>query len=275
MGNYRLRGAIVNAELTPAALAGAVGVDVKTVGRWLNEDRIPYPVTRMKIARLLHQQETFLWPSLLERPEACALSMAELDGVWPTRTAISSDTWHAWFDRSTRSLDILVYAGIFLIEMLDFSDVLAWKAAQGTTIRLLIGNPDSMAVQVREGELPLSCLADRCRAMRRYLGRVASQSGIEVRTHSSTLYASHFRFDDILLINAPAFGAWNSESPVYQLREAPGGSLFTFYRRAFERTWGRAEPEDDAAKAAQDDRESSRRYVESTERTRLARPTNT
>ena len=43
--------------------------------------------------------------------------------------------------RATKQLDILVYAGAFLIETLDLADVLAWKTAKGTRIRVLVGDP--------------------------------------------------------------------------------------------------------------------------------------
>ena len=59
---------MLNAGLTAAALADAVQVDPKSVGRWLVEDRVPHPVTRQKVAAVLQQQETFLWPTLLLDP---------------------------------------------------------------------------------------------------------------------------------------------------------------------------------------------------------------
>lgn len=131
MTNHRLRGAMLNAGLTPAALAAAVEVDSKSA-RWISEDRLPYPVTRTKVAQTLHQEETFLWPTPLQDADACAVAAAEVERVWPTRSAISSETWHALFSRAGERLDILVYAGAFLIETLDRADVLTWKAARVT-----------------------------------------------------------------------------------------------------------------------------------------------
>ena len=71
--------------MSATALAAAAGVDVKSVARWISEDRIPYPVTRVKVARVLDQQETFLWPTLLEAPNVCEVALAEVDRIWPTR----------------------------------------------------------------------------------------------------------------------------------------------------------------------------------------------
>ena len=92
---------MLNAGLTPAALADAVQVDVKSVMRWMAEERVPYPVTRIKVAHVLHQEETFLWPALVQDGGACAVPAAEIEQVWPTRSSISTETWHALFSRAT------------------------------------------------------------------------------------------------------------------------------------------------------------------------------
>lgn len=65
MTNERLRGALLNAGMTAAALAEVVRVDPKSVSRWLTEGRVPHPATRQHVAAVLQQQETYLWPTLL------------------------------------------------------------------------------------------------------------------------------------------------------------------------------------------------------------------
>jgi hypothetical protein len=232
---------MLNAEVTAAALAVIASVDVKSVNRWLLEDRVPYPATRIKVARALHQEETFLWPALLEGTDACAMAAVDLERVWPTRSAISSETWHALFSRATSELDILVYAGAFLIEALDLADVLKWKASAGTRVRILVANPDSAAVQMRAAELSLKWLPERCRSTFEYLRQAASLPGTAVRRHGAAHYASLFRFDEILLANPHGFGVWACDSPVYQLRRSCSGSLFSFYSATFEQTWQSAE----------------------------------
>lgn len=237
MTNHRLRGAILNAEMSASALAEAVGVDTKSVARWVTEDRVPYPITRVRVARALDQQETYLWPSLLDAPNATDVAAAELDRIWPTRSAISSETWHALFSRATRQIDIMVYAGAFLIETLDLADVVRYKASAGTEVRVLIGDPDSSAVKCRAAELSLPWLPERCRSTARCLEPACHQAGVTVRLHGTTHYASHFRFDDVVLVNTHAFGVWSCQSPVLQLQGPGTGGLFDFYAGAFERAW--------------------------------------
>lgn len=226
-----------NAEVSAQALAEAAGVDVKSVSRWISEDRVPYPTTRMKVARALDQQETCLWPGLLETSEASSILCAELDQIWPTRSAISSETWHALFNRAKAHLDILVYAGGFLLESLDLADVIRWKSQEGVDVRILIGDPDCDAVAVRAAEERLPWLSERCRTTGRYLAEVRCADRVSVRLHSTTLYASQFRFDDVMLVNGHTFGAWACQSPVQQFRQIGSGHLFDYYRAAYDRVW--------------------------------------
>jgi hypothetical protein len=235
MVNSRLRGAMRDAEMTPARLAEFADVDVKTVHRWLTEDRIPYPITRHRVAHALGHEETYLWPVLLVTDLDNDACVNDISGVWPTRTAIGSEAWHRLFDRATRQLDILIYAGSFLIETLDITEVLRFKAGRGTAIRVLLGDPDSAAVRARADELGLKWLPERCRTTASYLEQAVAGE-LCVRNHGTTLYASQFRFDDVLLINTHAHGVWSDHSPVLKLGRTDG-PLFQFYSDAFERVW--------------------------------------
>ena len=52
MANERLRGCLAAAELTTVDLAAHVGVDVKTVERWIAKGRVPYRSHRTATAAL-------------------------------------------------------------------------------------------------------------------------------------------------------------------------------------------------------------------------------
>ena len=51
------------------------------------------------------------------------------------------------------------------------------------------------------------------------------------------LYASLFRFDESMMVNTHTYGAYAARSPVLHLRRVPGGQLFDYYDRAYERVW--------------------------------------
>lgn len=232
---------MLNAEMSASALASAVEVDVKSVSRWVAEDRVPYPVTRVKVARVLGQTDTFLWPAASATGFEPDQRLAELQRVWPTRSAVSTEAWHGLFSRATAELDILVYAGGFLLETLDLLDVLRFKASAGTRVRVLIGDPGCEGVRIRSEEVSLPWLPGRCETTARYLDALRPQPGVTVRTHRTTLYASTFRFDELLLANTHAFGVWAALSPTLQMRRESEFGLFDFYTAAFERVWASAE----------------------------------
>jgi hypothetical protein len=239
---------MLNVGLTATALAEAVQVDPKSVSRWLTEGRTPHPPTRQRVAAVLQQQETFLWPALLTESDGCPGLVVEIDRVWPTRSSISSETWHALFSKATERLDILVYAGAFLMETLDLADVLAWKAARGTRIRVLVADPCSTAVGLRAAELALAWLPQRCQSTLDYLRRV---DGISLRPHGTSHYASTFRFDNVLLANVNASGIWACHSPVLQVQKERSATIFDFYTRSFEHTWRTSGPASTSTDTAQ------------------------
>ncbi len=66
MANQRLRDALLRNGMTTEDAAGRAGVDPKTVERWITTGRTPYPKHRHKIATLLREAESYLWPDALE-----------------------------------------------------------------------------------------------------------------------------------------------------------------------------------------------------------------
>jgi hypothetical protein len=71
---------------------------------------------------------------------------------------------------------------------------------------------------------------------------LADVDGCEVRLHSTTLYASLFRYDDEILVNPHAYGEPGSANPVLHLRRIDGGSVAGHYLASFERVWATAMP---------------------------------
>lgn len=226
MTNHRLRNALVATQQTQASLAEKVGVDAKSVERWITQDRQPHASTRARVARVLGADETYLWPALLGSEASKGATQAELVQIWPTRNTVPGDVWRTLLDQTTKQLDVLVYSGGFLVEAYDLVDVMRTKAQQGVNFRVLLGDSRCEAVRQRGQEEGLPTLPERCRSTLEYLTDVSGLDGVQIRTHQTTLYASQFRFDDAMLVNNHTYGSWAARSPVHHLRKVPGGLLF-------------------------------------------------
>jgi len=241
--NERLRQAILDADLSMDDLAGELGIDAKTVERWITKGRVPHPGNRAKAARALGLEESVLWPQLAEA-RARAVIGSEVLQVYPHRGAVPPGSWYESISSAREHVDILVYAGLFLSDgRADLPALLRRKADEGVAIRLLLGDPESEAVARRGAEEQVGeAMAARIRLSMSYMQPAFEVPGVEVRLHESTLYNSIFRFDDDLLVNMHAYGAVASKSPVMHVRRIVGGRLFPHYLGSFERVWEEAHP---------------------------------
>jgi transcriptional regulator with XRE-family HTH domain len=236
--NERLRRAILDADLSLDALAGEVGIDPKTVERWITRGRVPHPGNRAKAARALGLDESVLWPEL-DEARARAVVSSEVLRVYPDRGAVPPGCWYEYISSARVHVDVLVYAGLSLSDgRADLAGLLQRKAEEGVAVRFLLGDPESEAVARRGTEEQVGeAMAARVRLSMSYLEPAFGVPGIEFRLHDTTLYNSIFRFDDELLVNTHAYGAVAAKSPVMHVRRIAGGRLFPHYMTSFERVW--------------------------------------
>jgi transcriptional regulator with XRE-family HTH domain len=96
--NERLYALLVATDQTPAKFAGRVGVDPKTVERWITTGRNPHPRIARRAANLLDVEDTYLWPSLYARRHPAVDSTDELVACYPGRAAVPADLWPRLLD---------------------------------------------------------------------------------------------------------------------------------------------------------------------------------
>jgi transcriptional regulator with XRE-family HTH domain len=244
LSNERLRAALLKKGLTPAQLAERLQVDVKTAERWISGLRAPYRKHRFAVATLLGVDETYLWPDALNRNQVSAASESEIITVYPHRWMVGRDVWSQHFADAEESIDMLTMAGLFIAEDVGTVRSFREKAEAGVRIRLLISDPDSDAVALREKEEDTGpgLVAARVRNVLGLLRQLRGVEGIEFRLHDTCLYASIFRSDDDMIVTPHVYGMGGSNAPVLRLRKVPGGDMVSLYRDSFEKVWNSGKP---------------------------------
>lgn len=245
VANDRLRAAIHASGLTIEDVSSRVGVDPKTVERWIgDETRTPHRTNRLTLVQLLSVDEVHLWPSLAGDVRTRPSSESELVHLYATRSAVPFDVWTELIHSAQCQVDVLVFSGQFLVEQHNLLPVVRAKAAKGVKFRFAVGDHTSAAViQRAQEEGTTGGLEGRVQMMRRYLQEVAALPTVQVRTHGTILYNSIYRFDDQALINGHAYGGLAGQNPVMHLRRLDGGLMWEHYMQSFERVWQLAVPE--------------------------------
>lgn len=245
MPNERLRAALLKQGLTPASLAEAVGVDTKSVERWITLGRVPYRRHRYAVAARLGVDETYLWPQALTKDQQKAASEGEIIAIHPHRWTVPSDAWKRLFESAEREIGILVYSGFFLAEDVSVSRILAAKAEAGVRVRILLGDPDSPEVAQRGADEGIDdAMAARIRNALVLYRPIRGLEAVEIRLHRTILYNSIYRADDQYLVNTHVYGTPAAEAPVLHLRKVAGGDMVATYANCFERVWADAQPVD-------------------------------
>ncbi|GGJ74144.1 transcriptional regulator [Pilimelia anulata] len=226
------------ARLDPAALAAAVGVDVKTVRRWL-VGRLPRQRTRHAVADLLRESEAQLWPQT--RPDLApgAEATAEVVAAYAHRADVPRQLWTSLLVGAAERIDLLGYAYPFVLELLpDTVARLAEKAAGGARIRLALADPDCAHVRERdELEGIGGTLAGRIRNALNFLEPLAGLPGVAIGLHSVHLYNSVFRFDQQMIVTPHLYRLRGYQHPALHLRELSPYGIFGAYAAQVEAVW--------------------------------------
>lgn len=237
---------MVRLGVTTEELARCVGVDVKTVDRWISTGRVPHREHRWAAARRLGVDESYLWPAVLQRASRRRqeASRSELVELYPDRASVARELWLRLLGNAQEHVDVLVFSGTFFSQTQPrVARMLAEAAGRGAEVRLCFGGPNSEAVAIRDREENLgNTLAAKVRSALTYYRSLVDVERCEVRLHATTLYASMFRYDDEILVNPHAFGEAASANPTLHLRRLDGGTVADHYIDSFTRVWETAQP---------------------------------
>lgn len=244
MSNERLRDALARQGLTPVAVAEEVGVDPKSVDRWISQGRIPYPRHRHLIAAMVREAESYLWPDAISAEKTAALSRSEIVQMYPRRIAVTDEVWRRLIDQAHERIGLLAYAGLFLVEQQPrLIATLKAKAEAGVKIEILLGDPAADEIAIRSAEEGAAgVMQAKIHNVLQYYVGLRGVTGARVRFHRTTLYNSIYRFDDEMMVNTHVFGFPAPHAPVLHLRRLAGGDLFDTYADSFDRVLSTSQP---------------------------------
>jgi transcriptional regulator with XRE-family HTH domain len=243
MPNERLREALARERWSVPAFAEAVGVDHKTVERWITKERTPHRRIAIAAAARLGEDPVYLWPALGTRMVADE-TYGEIVKVYPERSAVPNSLWLSLLQAAGHNVDLLVYAGLHLPEANPgWAKEIEDKCAAGAKVRIAFGDPKSAEVRTRGAEEGVGeGMAARINYALAWYRPVLRTPNLEVRFHSTVLYNSILRFDDQMLVNAHIYGMPAFRAPVLHLRKITGGPLFSTYAECFDKVWDDARP---------------------------------
>lgn len=228
------------AGVSQVRLAAEVGVDPKTVERWIALGRTPHPRHRVAVADALTLPASLLW----DVPEESRDELpSEVVALYPHRRDVPPMLWQGLMAGVSRRFELHALAAMFLPDQtMNLATELAALADREVSVRLLLGDPDGRAVARRDEEEGRVGVDGRVRLVLGYLAPVLADPRIEVRLHDTTLYASAYRFDADLLVNQHVWGSPAAANPLLHLRGPDTAPLIAVYQQGFERVWDIAEP---------------------------------
>jgi transcriptional regulator with XRE-family HTH domain len=233
--NEMLRQALLRSGLTDEAVAAHLGVDPKTVRRWL-DGRHPYPRLRSQLARLLAKDELELWPDMATGPGAIGRS-SEVVAIYPRWSAVPGELWREMVTTATQQIGILASVGLPIDEADALVALLRPQAEAHVRIRIALTAPER-ARDPAVGKHPDdTAVTDATRDTIRLLQRLLEIPAAEIRLHGAVAYNSLLIADRDILVSQRIFGIAPAASPVLRLQGTEDDDLINSYLESFESIW--------------------------------------
>lgn len=241
MANDALRNALSTCAMSPHDLATRIGVDIKTIHRWLaDENRVPHHRHRLATCELLGVDEVALWSSTMRSALKTGVDR-EIVACYPYRSAVPRTLWRKLIEGSHQCLTFGGYTNYFLwLEVPNLNKILESKANSGTEIRFLMGDKDSPVTAERERveAVPLT-LTTRINIALAEIEKLSSPR-ITTRLSDKHISMSIFRFDDEMLVCTHLANLLGHDSITMHIKRKMDDGLFDRYAAHLTYLWDEA-----------------------------------
>lgn len=216
MAKDNLRQALKQAGIQPDELADIVGVDARSVRRWLS-GITPRPRQRAKIAGALDTTEHQLWPDIVTAPAAAPRPVDPVVGFASIGDLAAPD-WKTLLREATEQIELVGSTLSPVLGTPGLPDLLAAKAKHGCQIRILTSNSGP------------------------HLKPFLKRPGTQLRALAPTAHQTLYRFDDQLLLAIHLPGEDDQQAPLLHVRRAAPGGLFDRLADSCRQLWTDGRP---------------------------------
>lgn len=244
MANLALQNALSVTGITPGKLAAVVGVDEKTVQRWLtDEGRVPHARHRFATCKVLEVDEVALWPTVV-RDNLKTGADREVVACYPYRSAVPRTLWGRLIDQARHCITFGGYTNYFAwLEVPNLNGILSAKAKAGTEVRFIMGDKDSPVTAERQRieNVPLT-LTTRIDIGLSEIAKLDHQR-IMTRVTDRHISMSLFRFDDDMLVCTHLADLLGHDSVTLHVKKKMDDGLFDRYAAHLVYLWDAASPQ--------------------------------
>jgi transcriptional regulator with XRE-family HTH domain len=242
--NVALRDAMSGVGMTRSTLARKVGVDGKTVDRWLaSEARVPRAPARKAVAEALGVSAEMLWPKAV-RDAIKTGTDREVVATYAYRNTCPPTVWSSLIDGAKRRIVFAGYTNYFIWqEQPKAAERLRAKAEAGVQVRFVVGDPESEVTRRREQveDNPLT-VSTRIRMTLAQLQQMGPLPGLDARFSDGHIALSAFIFDDEMLVTPHIANLLGHESPMLHLRRLQADGLFDRFAQHVDALWAGGRP---------------------------------
>ncbi len=208
-------------RLSDRDLASRLGVDPRTIQRWVAEDgRTPQPRLRWAVCDALGVDEAVLWPAVKSGPDR------EVVAVYPSHSAVPPTVWQSLVADARHEIvfaDVVSYW--YWYDVPDLTRILRAKAEAGCRVRVMVGDPGDPLVAADEQatDIPLT-LSSRIEQTLHLLEPL--RDVVQVRRTMQGWGRSVYRGDDEAVAHWWLHGQMGIDFPALHLRRRQSGGIF-------------------------------------------------